>query len=122
MMASNRVNCAECHTRMALKNNLRGVQRFLCKMDRTVPMGIFVTVPFSALPRPIINYLNVPKETTDIAEYILNLASDHEHLSFAALTTSREYPEQRWIHEVHAFYSVIFHCDWVSGEIERMIL
>ena len=63
-------------------------------MDRTVPMEIFVRIRVAALPRRILNYLNVPKETTDIAEYILNLASDHEHLSFAALIGSREYPQQ----------------------------
>ena len=121
-MPCNRVNCAECLTRLALKNDLRGFQRFLCKMDRTVPMEIFITIPFSALPRPIINYLNVSKETTDIGEYILKGASDPEHLSFAALIASREYPEQRWIHAIHPFYSVILHCDWVSGDIVRMIL
>ena len=64
----------------------------------------------------------MPKETTDIGEYILKGASDHEHLSFAALIASRENPEQRWIHAVHPFYSVILHCDWVRGYIVRMIL
>ena len=78
VMPCNRVNCAECLTRLALKNDLPGVQRFLCNMDRTGPMEILITSPFSALPRPIINYLNVPKETTDIGEYILKGASDHE--------------------------------------------
>ena len=95
VMPCNRVNCAECLTRLALKNDLPGVQRFLCKRDRTVPMEIFITIPFSPLPRPIINYLNVPKETTDIGEYILKGALEHEQLSFAALIASREYPEQR---------------------------
>ena len=76
-MPCNRVNCAECLTRLALKNNLRGVQRFLCKMDRPMPMEIFITIPFSALPRPMIDFLNVPNETTDIGEYILKGASHH---------------------------------------------
>ena len=103
-MACKRVNCAECVTSLALKNNLRGVHRFLCKMERTVPMEVFISIPFFARPRPIIDYLNLSKETTDIGEYILKGASQHEHLSFAALVASREYPAERWIYAVHPFY------------------
>ena len=71
--------------RLALKKNLRGVQCILCKMDRTVLMEIFITNPLSALPCPIIQYLNVPKDTSDIAEHILKEASHRENLSFALL-------------------------------------
>ena len=122
IMPCHRVICAECLTRLALNNNLRGVQRFLSKMDRPVPMEIFITIQISALTRPIIDYLNVPTETTDIGEHILKVASLHEDLSFAVLVASREYPWQRWIYAVHPFYSVILHCNWVSGQMIRMIL
>ena len=122
LMPCNRVNCAECLTRLALKNNLRGVQRFLCNMDHTVPMEIFVTFPFSALPRPITNSHNRSKEAGDIANYILKGSSHHNHLSFAALVASRETTEQRWTYTVQPFYSLILECDWVNGDIVRLIL
>ena len=61
-MACKGVNRAVFLTRFVLKNNLRCVHRFFCKMDRTVRMEIFITVSFSFLPRPIINYLKFPND------------------------------------------------------------
>ena len=76
-----------------------------------MPMEIFITIPFSALPRPMIDFLNVPNETTDIGEYILKVALEHHHLLFAPLVAARINTEERWLYAVHPFYSVILHCD-----------
>ena len=121
-MACTRVNGAKCLTRLAMKNIVRGVYRFLKKMDPMVPMEIFISIPFASLPRPIVDYMNVPKETTDIAEYILNRPKQHDHLSFAALGVAHQIANERWTYAVHPLYSVILHCDRVNAGIVRLIL
>ena len=118
-MACKRVNCADCLTRLVLKNNIQGVEQYLTNLDRKQPMDRYITIPFASLQRPLIEHKNLYKEGPEVAEYIHKKPGDQEHLSFEALIAlDNEY----WSYAVYPFYAVIVRCVSVSGEIVRMIL
>ena len=121
-MPCNRVNCAECLTPLALMNNLRGVQRYLNNMDRSVPMEALITIPFSAFPRFIVKGHNDFKEISKVGDYILTKSAHQEHLSFATLCAARQDNTIQWAYEAHHFYWAILHCDWINVEIVTTIL
>ena len=118
-MTCKRVNCAECVTRLVLKNNVQGVEHYLNNLDRSLPMNIYITIPFASLQRPLIEHHNQYKEGVEMAEYILKKPGDHEHLSFEALIAG---DNEYWSYAVYPFYALIVRCDWVNSEVVRMIL
>ena len=69
-MACKRVNCAECLSLMAIKNDVHGVEQYLQKQNRTVPLDLYITVPRINLQREIKEGYNIHKEMPEVVEYI----------------------------------------------------
>ena len=99
-MACKRVNCAECLTRLVVKNNVQGVEQYLTNLDRSQPMDMYITIPFASLQRPLIERKNLYKEGPEVAEYILKKPGHHEHLSFEALIGGEN---EYWSYAVYPF-------------------
>ena len=118
-MACKRVNCAECLTRLAVKNQVQGVEQYITKLDRTLPMDMYITILFASLQRPLIEHHNLYKEGPEVVEYILKKPGDLDHLSFEALLAG---DNVCWSYAIYPFYAVMVHCDWVKSEIVQMIL
>ena len=118
-MACKRVNCAECLTRLVVKNNVQGVEQYLTNLDRSLPMDMYITIPFASLQRALIEHENLYQEGPDVAEYILMKPRDQEHLSFQALIGGEN---EFWSYAVYPFYAVMVRCAWVKNEIVRMVL
>ena len=58
-MFCKRVNCAECGTRMVVKNNVQGVEQYLNNLNRKPPMDMYITIPFASLQRSLIESKNL---------------------------------------------------------------
>ena len=121
-MACKVVNWAECLTRLALKNNVRGVQRYVNNMDRRVPMELVITIPFSVFPRFNVKGHNMHQEITQVVDYIMSKSAHNEQLSFVITAAARKDASTTWAYEVHPFYWPIFLCDWIDVEIVTMVL
>ena len=70
-MDCKRVNYSECRTRLVVKNHVQGVEQYIIKMDRTLPLDMNNTNPFASLHRQLIEHQNLYKEGQEVAQYIL---------------------------------------------------
>ena len=68
--------------RLDEKNQVQGVAQYINKLDRNLPMDIYITLPFASLQRPLIEHHNLYKEGPEVAEYILRKHGDNDNLSF----------------------------------------
>ena len=69
---------------MAINNDVHGIEQYLLKLDRTVPLDIDITVPRRNLQSEIKEGRNSHK-MPEVVEYILRIPRNPEHLSFDAI-------------------------------------
>ena len=109
VMDCKRVNCAECLTRLVVKNNVPRLEQYLTNLDRSLLMDMYITIPFASLQRAMIKHKNLNNEGPDVAEYILKKRGDREHLWFQALIGGEN---EYWSYAVYPFYEVMVRCAW----------
>ena len=120
-MPCGRVNCAQCLTVMALRNQTRRVKQFLAHFDKTQPFDPYVVVPFTSLPRFIRFSHNEGEDILQVQDYLL-LHPNDLHLSFNELSPSLMQQNQPWNYQVRPFYCIIFHYKSVDPDIITMII
>ena len=120
-MPCERVNCAQCLTVMALRNQTRRVKQFLARFDKTRPIVPDVLVAFTSLPRLIRFSDNEAEDIPQVQDYLL-LHFNELQLSFNELYSSLMDPNQPWNYQDRQFSCIIFHCKTVDTDIITMIL
>ena len=120
-MPCERVNCAQCLTVMALRNQTRRVKQFLARFDKTQPFDPYIVVAFTSLPRFIRFSHNEGEDILQVQDYLL-LHPNDPHLSFNEHSPSLMQPNQPWNYQVHPIYCIIFHCKSVDPDIVTMII
>ena len=120
-MPCERVNCAQCLTVMALRNQTRRVKQFLPRFDKTEPFDPYVVVAFTSVPR-FIRFSHIEGEDKVLVQNYLLLHSNDEHLSFTELFPSVLQPNQQRNCQVPPFYCIIFYCKSVDPDIVTMII
>ena len=98
-MPCERVNCAQCLTVMALRNQTRRVKQFLARFDKTQPFDPYVVVAFTSLPRFIRFSRNEGEDILQVQDYLL-LHPNDPHLSFNELSPPLMQPNQPWNYQV----------------------
>ena len=53
-MPCERINCAQCLTVLAVKNDAGGVTQFLNTIDRSKPFDPYLVIPSDALPTLVV--------------------------------------------------------------------
>ena len=104
---------------MAINSDVLGVDQYLQKLDRTVPLDMYITVHGCNLQRENKGGHNIHKEMPEVDENIIRIPGNLEHLSFDAIMATE--PEYR-SHAEYPFYSVLLQCDWIKSQILRVIL
>ena len=107
-MAFKRVNCAECLSLMAINNDVHGVDQYLQKLERTVPLEMYCTVPRRNLQRDIKEGHNIHKEMPKVvqASYgyreILRMSR-----SMQSWQQSRNTGRMQIIHSIPSYFNAI---------------
>ena len=95
------------------------LEQYITKLDRTLLMDMYFTIPLASLQRPLLEDHNLYKEGPEVAECILKKPGDQEHISFEALIGGdNEYCS----YSVYPFYALMVRCAWVNSEIVRLSL
>ena len=80
-MPCERINCAQCLTVLALKNDVPGVTQFLSNVDKAKPFDPYVVIPSDALPTLIVEKCLRPKDYSEVKTYLLTESAE-QHLIF----------------------------------------
>ena len=111
VMACKEVNCAECLTRLALTNNVRGVQRYLTNVDRSVPVEPLISILLSAFTRFISRVTTIsmrsPKWATTCwpSPPTKSICHSRHWLLLHRITASHGH--MKYTHFIGRYYSVI---------------
>ena len=85
---------------MVLRKSVQCVEQIITKLDRTLTMDIYITIPFASLQSPLVEHHKLNKEGSEVTEYILMKPGDHEHISFEAMVAGENV---RWSYAVYPF-------------------
>ena len=120
-MPCERINCAQCLTLLALKNDAHGVNQFLSIVDKSKPFDPYVVVPSDALPTLVVEGCLRPK---DYGELKTNLLADsaEQHLAFQVMITEHPITKNGYEFQIFPFYTIIQQCIWLSPRILSAIV
>ncbi|KAF0138226.1 MAG: hypothetical protein FD143_3697, partial [Ignavibacteria bacterium] len=120
-MPCQRIDCAQCLTMLALKNDAPGVNHFLSKVDKSKPFDPYVVIPSDAIRTWVIEGWNGPKDDGQIREYLLTDSAD-AHLMFQEVITQHPISQHGYEYHISPFYMVIKDCRWITPHIISSII
>ena len=115
-MPCERIDCAQCLTVMALKNDAAGVNQFLSNVDKSKPFDPYVVIPSDAIRTWVIEGWIGPKDNGQIREYLLADSAD-AHLMFKEVITQHPIRKHGYEYHIFTFYTIIQGCIWLSPHI-----
>ena len=120
-MPCERLNCAQCLTVLALKNDARGVNQFLSNSDKSKPYDPYVVIPSDGLPTLVIEGSLRWKEYGQAKDYRL---ANSAYPLFAWQQVIMENPIRKNEYDYHIspFYTIIVGCRWLSPHILSSII
>ena len=120
-MRCERLNCGQCLSVMALRNQTSRLKTFLTSYDKSQPFDPYFVVALTSLPRFIRFSHNEGENILQREDYLL-LHPNDPHLSFNELSPSLMHPNQPWNYQVRHFYGIIFNCKSVDPDIVTKII
>ena len=118
IMPCERLNCAQCLTVLALKNDARGVDQFLRKIETSSPFDPYVVAPLDALPTLIIDGCLGPNDYDQVKAYLL-ADSGEPHLVFQEVSTEHPLRQNGYEYHISPFYTIIQGCSWLTRTFSR---
>ena len=75
-MSCERLDCAQCLTVLALKNDAHGVDQFLTNVDKSNPFDPYVVIPANGIPTLVNERILQRKEDGQLKAYLLTHSTD----------------------------------------------
>ena len=120
-MQCERIDCAQCLTVLALKNDAPGVNQFLGKVDTSKPFDPDFEIPSDALRTWVIEGCLRPKDNGQVKTYLLT-DSSHPHLVFQEVVTEHSMTMNGYEYHIFPFYTIIQGFIWLSPTILSSII
>ena len=120
-MPCERINCAQCLTVLALKNDAPGVTQFLSNVDKSKPFDPYVVIPSDALPTLIVEKCLRPKDYSEVKTYLITDSAE-QHLVFQEVITEHPITKNGYEYHIFPFYTIIQGCIWLSPNIFSSII
>ena len=120
-MPCERIDCAQCLTVMALKNDAAGVSQFLSNVDKSKSFDPYLVIPSDAIRTWAIEGVIGLKDGGQISTYLLTDSTD-AHLMFQQVTTQQPIRQNGYDYHISPFYMILNECRWITPQIISSIV